>query len=328
MHRQFSRWLAVASLFLVSTCGSSQETRESVYFVGNSLTWDSLNSAGLNSLASRSGVPFNSSQHIRCGSSLTGTTGDASGAGTCAPTGFGDPDLGPYPSAFRSRIDTLVVQPFYGASLREEIDAIESLIGEVRSHTVNSDTRLLLYSTWGYNRTDGDFTRTWNTHAADLDAPFIPSRSTYDLILSELALSDHLVEMIPSGQAVADAAELLSARNFGSLKTEGDLYRDDIHLSNAGRYLAAITTLSTVTGISPIELGDHDIPFQFSLPGYGTAPDAVAASQLRGIAASAINATAVPEPGMAVACACVALVAFIRRRVAKNWGVLTSWPFV
>ena len=137
---------------------------------------------------------------------------------------------------------------FTGQVFERKSGSIESLIADVRSHPINSDTRLLLYSTWGYNRNEDDFKNTWNTHSAELDAPFVPSRSTYDLILSELALSNHVVEMIPNGQALADAAELLSTQSLGNLKTESDLYRDDIHLSNAGRYLAAVTTLSTIKG--------------------------------------------------------------------------------
>ena len=211
------------------------------YFIGNSLTDNILTGRALERAAAGTSNPIQTSQHIRCGSSLTRTlvaVEDPSQTGICVATGDSNFDLGEFPNAFQQDIDRLILQPFTGSSFQAELNSTEILIDTFRANPDNATDPVFIYATWGLQE---NFLSIWNDHVATLEGAFVQSASTYDLLLSELEKDGYEVKVIPAGQAFADLITLLQTTKVGNLADAADLYRDIIHASNAGRYLGALT---------------------------------------------------------------------------------------
>ena len=63
--------------------------------------------------------------------------------------------------------------------------------------------------------------------------------------------ADADVRMIPAGEVVFELDKLMRAGKVPGYKTAADLYRDKVHMNHVGRYIAGVTTLTTITGTNP-----------------------------------------------------------------------------
>ena len=232
---------------------------------------------------------------------------------------------GTYTQAFAStHIDALILQPFLGATVRQELDAAKLLINQFRSNSINANSRVLIYATWGANDSVS-FQQRWDQQGATLDSLFSQSSQVYDLFMQELRITVPNAEIIPVGHvfdAVVD--KINSPDGLPGLTSVTQLIGDGVHASNAGGYLAGITAYSTLYGTSPIGL---DYPAGYQNPAFGFILPSSAIPIVQQIALSTV--AAVPEPNslMSIGLGLIAYASRTRHRISKKTmcerGVIT-----
>jgi hypothetical protein len=282
--------------FVVTLCWTSMAANAEMlnYAVGNSLTWDMLLAGGFDSTTVAETDKSSTAYQINCGASLSRTYANPNEA--CVPlTSYGN-----YVNGLAQPLDNVFLQPFPGSTVRQEVDSIKSLIDYTRMNPANADTRFFVYAGWGdrVNSANQDFLTVWNTHTATLNGSFVASESTYDLIMSTLKAEGYAnVDIIGAGHSFAAVAEALKdGVSIGGLTSVDDLYRDGLHASNAGKYIAAISAFAAVYGKDPS--GQTMANFPFTLPGYGTQLNADGVQAVQEIVWQTRNSiVAVPEPG-------------------------------
>ncbi len=230
------------------------------YSVGNSLTYDIQYAAGLDGLSVGEASALSSGYHIRCARPLSYIVQNPTDV--CVDS----PRFGTYQTAFSSTaLQVVTLQPFYGASIRSEVEAAKQLVQELRANPANASTRILIYATWAANTAAEPFLSTWNRQDFTLDSNFVPSAKAYDLFMNEFRLDVPDAEIIPAGHVFAQFANDLQAHGqVHGLTSVSQIYRDDIHGGNIGRYFAAATAYSTIYGKSSEGLG---VPSAFQLTG-------------------------------------------------------------
>jgi hypothetical protein len=112
----------------------------------------------------------------------------------------------------------------------------------------NPDVRVYLYETWhplndpeGWlTRVDTDLARHWEG----------------DVLRRALAYDDmpHPIYVIPAGQVLAAFVRAIEAESVDGLTERSDLFIDDIHLSDLGLYLVALTHYAVLYQTSPVGL--------------------------------------------------------------------------
>lgn len=260
------------------------------YTIGNSLTGNLVSPPERLPALAASGnqQAWESNHHVRGNSSLTAFVNSP-----YLPALDFVSSLGTYSQAFAtSRIDALVLQPFLGATVRQEIDAAKQLITQFRSNSVNADSRILIYATWGANNSTQSFQQRWDEKGATLDSQFSQSSQVYDLFMQELRITVPSAEIIPVGHvfdAVVD--QMNSPGGLPGLTSVTQLIGDGVHASNAGGYLAGITAYSTLYGASPVGL---DYPVGYQNPAFGFILPSSALPIVQQIALNTV--VAVPEP--------------------------------
>lgn len=291
-----------------------------VYSIGNSLTVDLRANGGVEFLSRNEARPISHDYHPRCGSSLTGIVANITQ--TCVPSfAFGTFSEAFSPAAPWS-IDVVTLQPFYGPTIRQEVAAARSLIETIRASDAGRDSRILIYATWP-SQSDGPLLQAWAREDITLDSPFRPSRKSYDLFLDAVQEFEPNAALVPAGHAwVAVAEELTSRGAFNGISAITDLYRDDIHASNLGRYVAGLAAYATIYEKSPVGVGSG---WMYSINGYGPAPQSNDLSRLQ--EATYRTVQAVPEPGFAsVLCATAALALALRSLRKRNSLIFRVHP--
>lgn len=108
------------------------------YSVGNSLTYDIQYASGLDDLSVGESSPMLSGYHIRCARPLSYIVQNP--ADVCVPSAR----WGTYQNAFSTTaLDVVTLQPFYGATIRSEVNAARQLVQELRANPSNQSTRNL-----------------------------------------------------------------------------------------------------------------------------------------------------------------------------------------
>lgn len=260
-----------------------------IYSVGNSLTADLRASGGVELLSQAAGRQVVHDYHVRCGSSLTGIV--ANMMHTCVPSlSFGNLN-----EAFASEapwiIDAVTLQPFYGATIRQEAAAARTILEAIRGSDAGRNSRILVYATWP-STSHGSIGETWADADVSLDSQFVPSQRAYEIFLAAIREFEPNASLIPAGHAwvtIAEASDTLGV--FAGVSGSSDLYRDSIHASNLGRYVAGLVTYSSIFGEPAPSV---TIPWQYGLNGYGTAPVTTDLSKLENITWQTVQT--VPEP--------------------------------
>jgi Dockerin type I domain len=240
--------------------------------IGNSLTDDLLfnfPTKGLAKLSQSTSQTLAIGSHLNCAKTLTRIWANPEEA--CKVTG-GEK----YREELAKPVDNVFLQPFYGATVAQEIHAIRNIINYTKANPANADTRFYLYATWGV-QTDlmgVSFYDHWNTHTASLGEDWSPSKSTFDLMLTELRQSGYEISLIPAGHtfnAIIDAIRsgksiVMQDKVNGSLLshelTEEELWRDGLHASHATQLSTGLTALSAIYGIKPTGINALDYSLQ------------------------------------------------------------------
>jgi hypothetical protein len=251
---------------MAASAGSGSASPLAVYSIGNSLTVDLRANGGVEVLSAGESTRIVHDYHIRCGSSLSAIAADI--GTTCVPS----LTFGAFSTTFSntgtSRIDVVTLQPFYGATIRQEIQAAATLLQTIRSSDAGSLSRVMIYATWP-SRSDGPLDEAWNRQDITLDSPFRPAAKSYELFMDAIRDIEPAAELIPAGHVWAAVAEHSTTAAFTGLASAADLYRDDIHASNLGRYVAGLAMYSTIFAKSPEGLGTA---WTYYLNGYGATP--------------------------------------------------------
>jgi len=312
----------ITAFTLLTPLKKSAASPLAVYSVGNSLTADLHASGGVGALAHDGGRPLSHDYHVRCGSSLTGIVANATQ--TCIPPLV----FGSLTEAFATQaawqIDAVSLQPFYGATIREEIAAARTIIDAIRGSPAGRNTRIFIYATWP-SSSDGPIHETWTTEYVSLDSPFQPSRKAYDIFLTAVQQFEPNASLIPAGHAwvaVAKASE--TQHRFVGINGPVDLYRDDIHASNLGRYVAGLAAHAAIVG----EAAPFDaVPWQYSLNGYGTAPHPADLTTLHEITWDTVYPVPEPRPGLAAVTISAGILLLIGRVAVRRRAETMSSAF-
>ncbi len=277
-----------------------------LYGLGNSLT-NTFNPDRLTSLSSGpNGLEF--VYHIRGNTSITQFLSTP-----LLPDDFVT-SYGSYSQAFPSttrKLDAIMLQPFYGSTVRQEVASAVQMVDLLRSSPLNADTRVLLYLTWPTLLPGVSYQDAWNAPVSSLDSPFVPSAAGHVLFVSEFLKSVPNAEFVPVGQIFSDLDHLALAGQVPGITTVRDFYGDAVHPMNNGSYVSALAVNSVTLGISPIGVL---YPTEYLDPLWGTPLQAGALSIVQQTVRT--NISIVPEPNSAVLCfvALSSITAFVRRR--------------
>lgn len=268
----------------------------SVYQIGNSLTNDARK-GGIDVLAAAAGYTDHvQAWHIRCGSSLRAIWNNPTE--TCvAPTAyglFGDALAG-------YSWDAVTLQPHHESTLGMDRYYASQFID-----LTPATTKIYVYATWP-RISLGDYATVWQTETTDDDAQVMVAARSYFHHLADALRADHPdreIFVIPVGEVFYEVEQRLAS---GALVIDGvtgahDLYRDNVHATDLGRYLAALTHYAVLYGESPVNLGE---------------PDATELA-LQGVVWDVVRQdvyTGVPEPCTIVVLALGVLIVGARRRV-------------
>lgn len=282
MHWQ--RTARIAVCLWCMTCASVQAS--SLYAIGNSLTNDSYPD-GMQALALDAGLSLNVGYHIRSSASLTYMVAFPADVTLYRPATH---DVALVDQAF----DAVALQPYNGLgspTYASERGAIITLIERVLQAN-RAATVFYLYSAWpNLVDTGGDFNAYWQRPCGvDPQAQPIQSRACYDALLSDLRSyfgNRASVRVIPVGDVLARIDRDAKAGLIPGITDMNALYRDQIHMGEVGRFVAASTVIATLFQQQPVS-GAALSMFQFN--------DGVAqltptlASQLEGIIWSLVAA--------------------------------------
>ena len=237
-------------------CASSAA---STYFVGNSLTLDGLGhyspeGLGFHRLAASAGIDLDYGFHLRCGSALPDTL--ANPTDVCVTSPF---QYGRFYKALPSyQWDAVTIQPYLGTSLALDAAATKSFIELAQSHPGNSDTAFYLYSAWPA-LTVGKYSTYWEADLQEDDSlPSQQHRSYVDHLFTRVdKQNDVTLRLIPAGEVMYRLDKLIDAGELPGVTSINQFYRDDLHLSNLGKYIASATILAVT---------EREDPAQFVVP--------------------------------------------------------------
>lgn len=206
----------------------------SSYHIGNSLTWDALE--GVRAVT---GTDLEAGYHIRCGGSLPYIWGHPTD--TCLPS---VPSYGTFNDALPNHNwDAVTIQPYFDSTLAIDTVTINQFIGLTRSRPENSQTVFYVYETWPQTIW-GQYGDVWNTPAVDEDDTLTWQRRGYfEHLYNRIDNStDAIVRSIPVGEVLYQLSLQLDINDF---------YRDEIHLSELGRYVAGATFQAVIAKTNP-----------------------------------------------------------------------------
>ncbi len=254
-----------ASFFIMA--GTIHADTLNTYHIGNSLTWDARVSAGLPQLAADAGHTLTTGYHIRCGRSLDYILNNPTDV--CIESNT----LGYYEEALANYAwDAITLQPHTSATAREEYEAAKALIQLARQNPDNADTRFYMFASWGEKPFTGTlFYDDWyDPTPTDPDANMVRNANSFEWIYNELKndpdLQDIDLYVIPVGYVMAEIDLRMDAGEFSDFFSAVQLYRDNLHLNNLGRFIAATTVFATLFEEDPTGLPASDDFQPGSLP--------------------------------------------------------------
>lgn len=245
-------FLAVIAAFAGSCFGQTNSLA-----IGNSLTQDafafSVNpelQSGLEMIAASAGLDYESAPHVRCSSSLATILNDP--ATTCVtpsqPYGTFDSAL---PGFHWDRV-TLQPHPLQQSTMQDDIDAIQAFIDLAHENPANDDTVFFIYSAWP-SQVLGAYASAWlapSENAPTTSTSF--SREYFENLLGNVRdLTDAAVQFVPAGEVLYEIDQKIAAGTVAGVSDISHFYRDNVHLSDDGRYVAATTMFSVLFKADP-----------------------------------------------------------------------------
>lgn len=216
-----------------------------LYQVGNSLTNDSVPDAYL---AADMAATLATGYHIRSGSGLVFIVANPNDV-TLELGGVWDVAL---PAVVRNFFPFEPYPQFTNTTLQEQM-AFMTLVASVESGP-SVDPRYFVYCAWpGITECGGDYTAYFNEPVPNTDGTLVVLKKQffynfYDRILAQRSNTF----IVPIGMVMeAFDREAKAGRVPDGVTSVFDLYRDDLHLGDAGHFLAACTKMSTLLRRAP-----------------------------------------------------------------------------
>ncbi|GEM_PF-6603453 len=213
-----------------------------MYSIGNSHTADFEPFSGFRSIATSEGIKLNNGWHINCGSSLYSIW--LNPERTCVEVNC----YGRFLTALASEPwDIITVQPFVGSEGSQEKEAAENIINYALSNRKNDSISFFLYCTWpmntSYPLTEFDFSQAWLKPYVNEKDDAVISREFFNYLVDSVRNRFPKVKIgyIPVGEVFYLFHESAQKGLIPGFKSAGELYRDQWHLNNVGRYIASLT---------------------------------------------------------------------------------------
>ncbi|MEP8548842.1 hypothetical protein [Enterobacter mori] len=225
-----------------------------LYSIGNSHTWDLKPDGDLVTMAKANGIDLDNDWHIYCGHNIDNIIHDPEN--TCVP-----PKHNKYKKAINSiAYDAITIEPFFGSTGKAEVDAIESLIDEIRN-SKSKNAKIYIYYTWPQNDAKPldaiNYSHVW-------DAPSAPTakqknnNSTFVSYLKNRLDADgyKIAGFIPVGDSLDDLDRSAKNGEINNLTGAGNLYRDYLHMNNVGKLFIAKLYISTIFNINQVRYAE------------------------------------------------------------------------
>ena len=204
--------LAVAWRPLVGSPAGAQSAKvQSVYLIGNSLTWDTVPSK----------LDFDVQWHVDCGKSLPYI--HANPEKPCVKSST------LWPKALKEKpYHVLVFQPHYGTSLKQDAATVSKWMA------LQPRARIVLHTGWAFSKT-----RAKEYASTDISKDMVHSPAYFEALIAALE-KKHPKRPIGRTHAMDLLARIAADIKAGKAPFEKieDLYRDSIHMTHGeGRYL-------------------------------------------------------------------------------------------
>jgi hypothetical protein len=329
---EFKLLIAVLVAALLACTASAAPGGQTLraYFVGNSLT-NQMDPASIGSMATSRGNTLVYGKHIDFGQALEQMWANPSGADeTVGP-------FGAFPNALTNyQWDAISLQPFQrpiGEPVGDRI-ALRNFINLARTGSPNA--RFFLYSGWPF-KYDGAplmYDQRWLQPYSGQWDDTIRTRDFYAKLVGavreDIPTIAPSILLVPTGEVLFELNRRMHAGEVPGYSDVGELYSDQLHLNETGRYLCALTFYATMFKQDP-----RGLPYD-----PGVIADPVVAAQLQDTAWQVVRThplaglrppidqigwpkfgeppiTPLPEPGGAVVVVVLVTVASLRRRVVR-----------
>jgi hypothetical protein len=264
------RALAISFLLVIAPCYSAGADQFRTFQVGNSLTWD-MQPATLKNRPLHTDVGW----HIKCSSALSNMLENPEAVCT-DPSSFGyfTEGLG------ENQWDAVSLQPYSGYTTEREVESFVAM-----ANLTNSDAEILMYATWPWEAAQANgFREEWYAGAPtdySNSSGMSHRRSWYEYALAEARnkLRGREVNLIPAGDVWAALDTKFEQGAYAGIENAGDLYRDERHANNVGRYVAHITAWSVMHKQNPALYPELQNGFPGGTPG-GEGRDIVPTAEL------------------------------------------------
>lgn len=215
-----------------------------MYFVGNSLTWDA-NPNRIKAITQSAGKPLDVGYHIQCSAQLTTIWSSPT---TCItpPVTYGDVFSGLPNHAW----DTVSLQTYYD-TLPNALTNAQRFIDLTRTNAANANTRTLIYSAW-FDQSTTPFRDRWAlpySTANRMNGNFFAQLMTG--LRDDPKNAGKRVDLVPVGEVLAELDKRLAVAPVAGISSVYSLYRDPYHMNETGKILAAMTFYSVMYGDDP-----------------------------------------------------------------------------
>jgi hypothetical protein len=241
--------LAVTGIVLLSSASAMAVTTS--YHIGNSLTYDSQPLA-LEQLAASRGTDHRVGYHIHANWSMQDILANPE------ETSFDPSEFGTFTGAFANyHWDAITLQPhrsYPTTQMRQDVESILTFIDIARSNPANAGTNFYIYQAWPEA---GNYQLNWLAPSPDgPNTVMTRTREYYNHLIERVrAETDANVFMVPVGDVLYEIDVRIRNKTIPGFFSVNEFYRDGIHLSSEiGRYVASMTTYSTILGQYPNEL--------------------------------------------------------------------------
>lgn len=240
--RRFAVHIGVLAVCLLCRVTSAADS-ETVYHIGNSLMWDT-HPPTIWKMSEDLETSLTGGFHMRAGSTLSQiATSEGTTVSSPAPYGIWQEALPDH------EWDHVIVQPMRSCCLDNNVEsdvaAIGSFVDAALQQSGNDDTRWWIYQSWAYRT---DTVESWNDWLAPVPGNEATRhrRAYYEKLQDRLAGEALPIEIIPTADVMYRV--VLHADQYDWVSSWRDLYRDDIHLSDVGKFLVGSTVLAALSG--------------------------------------------------------------------------------
>jgi len=243
--------------------GEARAESRSLYAIGNSLTASML-PFSIGGFASQRGDSLDVGLHTQSGAALDYLVGNPSVANIFYPVTLDhafvgyvwtDLSLEPYPSTT--------------STLETDLAAFQSVMRSATA-AMALPPRLFIYCAWPSQSSyasAGGFAAYWRSTSADLPTqPTVLKRDYFDHLRARLAGTPGLTKpfIIPIGDVLAALDEQIRAGKIGTVADISELYVDNDHLGDVGKFVVGATVYATLFKKNPLGL---DIPSGYAQGG-------------------------------------------------------------